>query len=75
MAEEPPPLFGDEDENVEKEEDDEDLFKSATEVMKTNTYRSYRNHLYVHSSFQSIENLMTISLFLCLVTPDESATD
>ena len=34
MATEPPPLFGDDDENVQKEEEDEDLFKSATEVIK-----------------------------------------
>ena len=35
MAEEPPPLFGDDDENVHKEEEDEDLFKSATEVIRS----------------------------------------
>lgn len=39
MADEPPPLFGDDDENVQKEEEDEDLFKSATEVKQLTTYR------------------------------------
>ena len=69
MAEEPPPLplFGDDDENIQKEDDDEDLFKSATEVMKINIHISRRNSYFVHFPCRSSSSRVSISVFLCLL--------